>query len=287
MEPVLVTGRFAPSPTGDLHFGSLVSAVGSYLEAKSNGGKWLIRIEDLDPPREVEGSAKRIIDDLKWLGLVSDEAILFQSARHNAYHAAVSKLLNDGLAFPCACSRKDIPASGVYPGTCRDGIKGEKAPRTVRLRAENIVTGFNDRLQGYVAGTIGDFVIKRADGLFAYQLAVVVDDEHQGVTQVVRGADLLDSTVRQIALQKAIGYQTPEYMHLPVAISPGGKKLSKRYASDPIQNKNARHIVSQALQFLGHTPPGNLLLSELWEWAIDHWDAKQIPCKQTISINLT
>lgn len=282
MRPVLVTGRFAPSPTGDLHFGSLVSAVGSYLEAKANGGNWLIRIEDIDPPREVAGSAKRIIEDLEKVGLTSDRAVLYQSTRHDAYHSAINSLLNAGLAYPCACSRKDIPASGVYPGTCRDGIKGEKTPRSVRFRADSVATGFNDRLQGYVAGTVGDFVIKRADGFFAYQLAVVVDDEYQGITQVVRGADLLDSTARQIALQKALGYKSPDYMHLPVAISREGKKLSKRYASDPLQNQDASSVVTRALEFLGHKPPKDLLLPSLWEWATDHWDIKRIPAKQSI-----
>jgi glutamyl-Q tRNA(Asp) synthetase len=194
MNPVPVIGRFAPSPTGDLHFGSLVAAVGSYLEARSVGGKWLLRIEDLDPPREVPGSASRIIADLEKLGLIPDGPILYQSSRLAAYREVVEQLLDKGLAYPCGCSRKDLSGS-VYPGTCRNGLAPGRKPRATRFRVEAGECAFYDRLQGWVseklASSVGDFVIRRADGLFAYQLAVVVDDHYQGVTQVVRGADLL------------------------------------------------------------------------------------------------
>ena len=276
-----MTGRFAPSPTGDLHFGSLVSAVGSYLEARRAGGKWLLRIEDIDPPREVAGSAQRIIDDLARLGLEADGPVLYQSSRLTAYQETIEQLLRQGLAYPCGCSRKDLPESGIYPGTCRNGIPPGREPRSIRLRVDTGNCSFRDRVQGLVSGPLadpgGDFVIRRADGFYAYQLAVVVDDHYQGVTQVVRGADLLDSTARQISLQRALGLPTPEYMHLPVAVSADGKKLSKRSRTDPVKHREPALAVSEALQFLGQQPPPRMSLAGLWEWAIEHWDNALIP----------
>jgi len=287
MNPVPVVGRFAPSPTGDLHFGSLVSAVGSYLEAKSAGGLWLLRIEDIDPPREVAGSATRIIDDLHRLGLVPDSPVLYQSSRLDAYQNVVNQLLEKKLAYPCACSRKDLSESGKYAGTCRQGIPPGKKPRSIRLSVEPGVYAFNDKLQGLVsdspAETGGDFIIKRADGLFAYQLAVVVDDTFQGVTQVVRGADLLDSTCRQICLQNALGVDSPDYMHLPVVLSTDGKKLSKRSQSDPVNHQQPASVISLALHFLGQKPPPGLSLAELWSWALAHWNRDLIPHVRAIS----
>ena len=181
MSPTPVIGRFAPSPTGDLHFGSLVSALGSYLEARSVGGKWLIRVEDIDPPREVADSAERIISDLQSLGMIPDGPVLYQSSRTEAYQAALDQLLDAGEAYSCGCSRKDLPASGIYPGTCRNGIPGGKTARSVRFSVPENVRKFTDRLQGEIIESLttscGDFVIQRADGLFAYQLAVVIDDD--------------------------------------------------------------------------------------------------------------
>jgi len=285
MKAVPVIGRFAPSPTGDLHFGSLVSAVGSYLEARSAGGQWLLRIEDIDPPREVPGSAQHIMDDLQRLGFQPDGPVLYQSGRLSAYRAAIGKLLDRGLAFPCGCSRSDLPSSGIYPGTCRDGIPPGRKARSIRLRVEDGNVVFSDRLQGVVSGALanpgGDFVIRRADGLFAYQLAVVVDDHYQGVTQVVRGADLLDSTGRQILLQRALGLPTPAYMHLPVAVSPDGNKLSKRDRTDPVKHEEPAQAVRQALEFLGHQPPPGLSLDGLWAWAFEHWDSANVPRVRT------
>ena len=285
MSPVPAVGRFAPSPTGDLHFGSLVSAVGSCLEARRAGGSWLIRVEDIDPPREVAGSAERILDDLHRLGLYPDGPILYQSSRLDAYQATIDTLLKKGLAYHCACSRKDLSESGKYTGTCRNGIPPGKSPRSIRLRVDEGDFSFSDKVQGEVsdspAATTGDFVIRRADGLFAYQLAVVVDDHFQGITQVVRGADLLDSTNRQICLQKALGFVTPEYMHLPIVISADGKKLSKRDQADPVTRQQPASAVAQALQFLGQDPPKGLTLDDLWEWALSHWDSKRIPRVQT------
>ena len=286
MNPTPVIGRFAPSPTGDLHFGSLVSAVGSYLEAKTTGGQWLLRIEDIDPPREVAGSATRIINDLYRLGMVPDGPVLYQSSRLGAYQDAVKQLLDKGLAYPCACSRKDMPESGIYPGTCRGGVPRGKKPRSVRLNVAGDNCEFTDTVQGHVtdspAGISGDFIIHRADGLFAYQLAVVVDDEYQGITQVVRGADLLDSTSRQICLQKALGYTTPDYMHLPVALSTDGKKLGKRFQTDPVGHQDSAHAVGQALIFLGQHPPLRCSLDALWDWALKNWNSDLVPRRRAI-----
>ena len=289
MNPVSIIGRFAPSPSGDLHFGSLVSAVGSYLEAKSASGAWLLRIEDIDPPREVSGSAARIIKDLHRFGLQADGAVLYQSSRLEAYQHAVDQLLEKGLAYPCACTRKDLPASGIYPGTCRNGIPEGKTPRSIRFRVTSGKIKFTDRLQGQVsdspAGISGDFIIRRADGLFAYQLAVVVDDDFQAVSQVVRGADLLDSTSRQICLQEALGVESPDYMHLPVALSADGKKLSKRVQADPVGNQDPVFAVEQALKFLGQNPPTGLSLDTLWNWALEHWNSDLIPHHKAILQN--
>lgn len=281
-----VIGRFAPSPTGSLHFGSLIAAVGSYLEAKKADGNWLIRIEDIDPPREVAGSSTEIIEDLERFGMLADEPVLYQGSRSRAYQQAVSKLLAAGRAYTCGCSRKDLPASGIYPGTCRNGIPTGKTARAIRLRLDDDICEFTDKVQGRItksaAISCGDFVIKRADGLFAYHLAVVVDDDFQRITQVVRGADLLDSTCRQIALQKALGLKQPDYMHLPVAVSENGKKLSKRDQTDPVKHQDPAYAVGQALYFLGQRPPANLPLKALWVWALEHWDSTLIPRQKEI-----
>jgi glutamyl-Q tRNA(Asp) synthetase len=281
-----VIGRFAPSPTGSLHFGSLVAAVGSYLEAVCSDGSWLLRIEDIDPPREVAGSSARIINDLQRFGMIPDGPILYQSSRTGAYQRAVDQLLESKRAFPCACSRKDLPVSGIYPGTCRDGIAAGKHPRAIRFRLDSSICEFDDPLQGNIteppANSCGDFVIKRADGLYAYQLAVVVDDDFQSVTQVVRGTDLLDSTCRQIALQKALGIKQPDYMHLPVAVSADGKKLSKRDQSDPVGHRDPAYALHKALYFLGQDPAMGLGLDSLWAWALEHWDNTLIPRQKEI-----
>lgn len=286
MNPAPVIGRFAPSPTGDLHFGSLVSAVGSYLEAKSAGGKWLIRVEDIDPPREIPGSANRIIADLESMGMFADQPVLYQSTRLHAYQQALNELLDKGLAYHCGCSRKDLPASGIYPGTCRNGLPEGRPPRAVRFKVGDHSYKFFDKLQGQVtdspANIRGDFVVRRADGLFAYQLAVVIDDSFQGITQVVRGTDLLDSTSGQIALQKALGLTTPEYMHLPLAISVDGKKLSKRFRTDPLKNQDPETALKEALHFLGQNPPPGLSLDVLWDWALTHWNSDLIPRRRAI-----
>ena len=275
------SGRFAPSPTGDLHFGSLVSAVASFLQAKHVHGEWLIRMEDIDPPREVPGSATRILHDLSRLGLNSDRPVLYQSTRTSAYQSALNTLLSERKAFWCGCSRNELPPSGIYPGTCRNGLAPGKYPRAVRLRVEGSTIRFSDLIQGAIEenleDSVGDFIIHRADGLPAYQLAVVVDDAFQGITEVVRGSDLLESTARQIHLQHGLGLPTPAYAHHPLALGDDGKKLGKRFGSDPVGRLPAAEVVSVALQFLGQNPPGGMELKKLWSWACEHWQAESIP----------
>jgi len=275
-------GRFAPSPTGDLHFGSLVAAVGSYLQARVNAGQWLLRVEDLDPPREVPGSARRIIDDLARFGMEPDEPVLYQSTRTNLYQQAVNRLLSEDKAYWCGCSRSAMPADGIYPGTCRNGLPADKQPRAVRLRVDHQELVFRDRIQGLVnqdlARQVGDFIIRRADGLIAYQLAVVIDDEQQQITEVVRGADLLDSTARQIFLQRQLGLPSPEYAHLPVVTDLQGKKLSKRLQSDPVVPANPLPALRQAMQFLGHEAPSGLTSrNAFWAWAVANWCLQKVP----------
>ncbi len=238
-------------------------------------------MEDLDPPREVAGSATGIINDLHRLRLVPDEPVLFQSNRLDAYQQAVDQLLATGLAYYCGCIRKDLPVSGIYPGTCREGIKDGKQARSIRFKLAAEHCEFFDKLRGRVVLDAtevgGDFIIRRADGLFAYQLAVVIDDDFQGVTQVVRGADLLDSTIRQTGLQSALGLVTPEYLHLPIALSADGQKLSKRSFADPVTHHEANVAIERVLRFLGHNPPPALSLEALWDWALTHWNSKLIP----------
>ena len=243
----MITGRFAPSPTGPLHLGSLVAAVGSYLFAKRADGRWLVRIEDIDTPRVVPGSAEEILATLRRYGLQWDGDVVWQSQRTALYEAALDVLRERGLVYDCACSRAELQRAAsaplgrepVYPGTSRNGLPPGRAARAIRFRAPDEVIAFDDLLRGRVEENVaretGDFVVRRADGLFAYQLAVVVDDEEQRVTQVVRGADLLSSTARQIALQRALGYRTPEYAHLPLVVNAEGAKLGKRDGALPLE----------------------------------------------------
>ena len=274
-------GRFAPSPTGDLHFGSLVAAVGSFLQVRSKGGRWLVRVEDIDPPREVAGSAERILAALAQLGMEPDGEVLYQGTRGKAYREAWQKLLDSGSAFWCGCSRSDLPTGGVYPGTCRQGLPRGREPRSIRLRAGNDSVVFTDRVFGVIrqdlARHAGDFVVRRADGQAAYHLAVVVDDAWQGVTEVVRGADLLESTPRQVFLQRQLGLPTPRYLHLPLAVAAHGLKLSKRLGADPLNADDPAECIGQALQFLGHPPPPGLSLAGLWDWSMENWDPDSIP----------
>ncbi|MEM7053169.1 MAG: tRNA glutamyl-Q(34) synthetase GluQRS, partial [Pseudomonadota bacterium] len=231
-------GRFAPSPTGDLHFGSLVAAVGSYAQALVNQGQWLLRIEDIDPARERKGAAKRQIEDLNRFGLTGTNTVDYQSRHRQRHEQVIEDWLGRGLAFECGCSRSELPASGIYPGTCRNGLPPGKHARSIRFRVPDREIEFYDAIHGRqhenLVETSGDFVIRRADGLIAYQLAVVVDDADDGITEVVRGADLLNSTARQILLWRTLGIQPPKWVHVPLIVDASGQKLSKSSRADPV-----------------------------------------------------
>lgn len=275
-------GRFAPSPTGELHFGSLVAAVGSFLRARARGGRWLIRIEDIDPPREVPGAAASQLRTLATFGLVPDEPVMFQSRLADRHRQAVQQLMETGHAFPCACSRRDLPADGIYPGTCRNGIAAGKTARSIRVRVADEAIEFCDGIQGLQshnpARQTGDFIIRRADGLIAYQLAVVVDDAASGITEVVRGADLIDSTARQLHLYRCLGLAEPDHAHLPLVVDENGNKLSKSSGADPILRYPPAIALRLALRVLGHEPPAALrsAASQL-EWAGRNWQFEKIP----------
>ncbi len=289
-------GRYAPSPTGPLHFGSLVAAVGSYLEAKSRGGAWLLRMEDLDPPREQPGAAERILRTLEACGMGWDGDVMYQSKRSAAYRAALARLEAQDMVYSCACTRREIADSAlgpdgalIYPGTCRDGLAPGKTPRATRVRVDHDTIEFEDSVQGKVrqdlAAEVGDFVLLRADGLYAYQLAAVVDDAEQGITDVVRGADLLDSTPRQIYLQRLLGLRIPRYLHLPAAVNAAGEKLSKQTRAAPVDERDPVPALAQVMEFLGQAPPAQLRrapLAEFWRWALAHWDAQRIPRRRSL-----
>jgi glutamyl-Q tRNA(Asp) synthetase len=289
-------GRFAPSPTGPLHFGSLLAAVGSFLEARSRGGEWLVRMEDLDLPRVVHGAADDILRTLDAFGLHWDGEVMVQSARNEAYRAALAELERLGAVYPCACTRKEIADSAlsgidglVYPGTCRNGLPEGRSPRAMRVHTDSRPIGFDDALQGRVsqnlATEVGDFIIRRADGLFAYQLAVVVDDAEQAITHVVRGADLLDSTPRQIYLQQLLGLPTPAYLHLPVAVNEHGEKLSKQTLAPAVSAANPVDVLFEVLKFLNQAPSAELReadLASFWKWAVAHWRVSRVPARRIV-----
>lgn len=284
-------GRFAPSPTGPLHFGSLVAATASYLDARAQGGEWLLRIEDIDTPRNVAGAVEAILQALEACGFEWDGAVTFQSQRLGLYRDALAVLRARGALYGCACSRREIADSALspdgsrrYPGTCRRGLPEGRAARAFRVPVTPGAICFDDRLQGRIcqdlAQQVGDFVVFRADGLVAYQLAVVVDDAEQGVSDVVRGADLLDSTPRQIHLQRLLGLPTPRYLHLPVAVDAAGEKLSKQTMAAPIDIARPQAALVAGLAFLGQSPPPGLAdagVSEIWRWAAANWDAAGLP----------
>jgi glutamyl-Q tRNA(Asp) synthetase len=286
-----VKGRFAPSPTGPLHFGSLVAAVGSYLSAKSHNGEWLVRMEDLDPPREAPGAADDILRTLEACGFEWDGEVLYQSRRRDAYETALEMLRHQDVLYACGCTRREIADSSihgidgpVYPGTCRTGLKNARATCALRVRTDNAVIEFDDRIQGVLRSRleseVGDFVVRRADGVHAYQLAVVVDDAAQGITEVVRGADLLASTARQIHLQRVLGLPTPRYLHLPAALNAAGEKLSKQTYAPPLPKTGIVTELWRALDFLGQSPPPEwrgATPSEFWTAASSRWSESTIP----------
>ena len=265
-------GRFAPSPTGPLHAGSLVAALASYLDAKAYGGNWLIRIEDVDTPRCIDGKDKIILQQLAALGLLPDEPPVYQSQRNALYQAELDKLIAEHKVFPCSCSRKDVaeaiakanpnakPKSGelIYPGTCRHGMTQALAP--------NAQPAWRFITSGEVKSQIGDFVLKRADGCFAYQLAVVVDDALQGISHVVRGADLLDNTPRQIALQQALGYPTPQYLHTPLVMAADGQKLSKQNGAAALDTTHPLETLNTAAKVLNLTEQHTSIANALAVW---------------------
>jgi glutamyl-Q tRNA(Asp) synthetase len=293
-------GRFAPSPTGPLHFGSLVAALGSFLDARARGGDWLVRMEDLDPPRVAPGAADGILGALRACGFEWDGAVVRQSERSDAYHAALHRLRQAGRVYPCVCSRREIADSAlagvdgpVYPGTCRAGVPAGKAARALRLSTREATVEFIDAVQGRVAHDLerefGDFVLYRADEVYAYQLAVVVDDAEQGITDVVRGADLLGSTPRQIFVQELLGLPRPRYAHLPVAVNAAGEKLSKQTFAAPLDASRPLPALAAALDFLGQCPPAELArgtLKEFWDWALQNWDLARVPRVATARVEL-
>ena len=284
-------GRFAPSPTGPLHFGSLVAAVASYADARAAGGLWVVRIEDVDEPRTVAGAAQAILRALADHGFAWDGPVLRQSARTALYAQALDRLAAQDLLYECACTRRDLAAAPlrhgehVYPGTCRAGIaRGRaRAPRhSLRVRVPDECIAFVDRLQGpqsqALPHDVGDFVVRRADGLYAYQLAVVVDDAAQGVTSVVRGADLLSSTPRQIFLQRALALPTPSYLHVPVALDRAGQKLSKQTEAAPLGGDPCAALLA-AWRFLDQPMPAARPRDPptFWAHAVQAWTPSRLP----------
>lgn len=293
-------GRFAPSPTGPLHFGSLVAALGSYLDARAQGGEWLLRIEDVDAPRTVPGAEASILNTLEALGFTWDGPVVRQSERLDVYHGALVRLQAEGLVYPCACTRSEIAARTseasvdgglLYPGTCRAGLPAGVAARAWRLRVPDREFAFVDRVQGAhrqnLEREVGDFVLLRADGQYAYQLAVVVDDALQGVNAVVRGVDLLDSTPRQMWLQECLGVPTPTYAHLPVAVNAAGEKLSKQTRAPAVDPRQGSRVLAEVMRFLGFDVPAGLRqapLPEFWVWAQAAWSVAGVPKVRAIHL---
>jgi glutamyl-Q tRNA(Asp) synthetase len=293
MTPPVYRGRFAPSPSGPLHLGSLVAAVGSYVEARVHHGQWLLRIENLDPLRDAPDASAEILKALEALGMEWDSSVVYQSQRAEAYKAALARLDSKHLIYPCTCSRKEILDSTirgiegpVYPGTCRK-FSGRAISRVAwRVRTDNKPIEFTDGLQGPVRQElqqdIGDFVLLRSDGIYAYQLAVVVDDAEQGITHVVRGEDLLNSTPRQLYLQQLLGYPTPVYFHLPVVVNAKGEKLSKQTRATPINASTPIPLLIMVLGLLGQNPPPELIdadIDSFWKWTMENWRTERIPRK--------
>ncbi|QSP95956.1 tRNA glutamyl-Q(34) synthetase GluQRS [Marinobacter salinisoli] len=278
-------GRFAPSPTGPLHFGSLVTALASYLEARAHQGDWLVRIEDLDPLREPPEATDQILASLEAHGLIADEPIRFQSRRHPAYQSAIEQLLASGHAYRCACSRKQLKANdGRHPAHCRDTTAVPRHIRhAIRFKLEDESSHWQDQLLGPQRQTVNaeldDPVLLRKEGFFAYQLAVVVDDIDQGISDVVRGSDLLDMTAQQQQIYRALGAQPPAWLHIPVILNEQGQKLSKQTHAPALDNNRAAGNLAEALQALGQNPPGHLAaagVDAVLEWAMSHWRRRAI-----------
>ena len=280
-------GRFSPSPTGPLHFGSLVTALASFLDARSADGTWLLRIEDLDPPREIRTAPEEIMSQLRALGLTWDNEVLFQSSRQHAYQETLRLLIKDSLVYPCTCARKSV--SKIYAGTCRNSkFSDTEGDYAIRLKVGGGDINFTDLVYGQkswrCANEVGDFIIKRKDGIFAYQFAVVLDDNFQGVNRVVRGIDLLESTPRQLSLHHALNLRPPEYLHIPIIVDKSGKKLSKQGHAKPLDINNASHLLREALIALGQDPQQDAEgQNDLLGRAIRAWRVDRIPSRISIS----
>jgi len=290
-------GRFAPSPTGPLHFGSLIAAAGSFLDARACGGEWLLRMEDVDLPRCVAGADTQILNTLEAFGLEWNGEVAYQSQRTEKYRTAFDSLIKAGQVFPCSCTRKQLAGGAtaidggqLYDGRCRGALVPGTSARAWRLRVpDEGVIAFDDLIQGRVeqelGRDVGDFVLLRADGLFAYQLAVVVDDHEQGITHVVRGADLLDSTPRQIYLNSLLGYSPAVYAHLPVAVDANGDKLSKQTLATPVDPTRPLPSLLAALRFLGQPVPDELTdadIGDVWLWTVSQWRITDVPRRRTL-----
>lgn len=278
-------GRFAPSPSGPLHFGSLVAALASCLDARAHGGQWLVRMEDIDPPREMPGAADTILRQLESHGLWWDGPVLYQSQRSDAYEAALARLLDSGLAYACCCTRQQVQSmGGIYNGHCA-GLELPREGNALRLQVPpDTFLAFEDLFQGpqqqWLDREVGDFVIHRKDGLYAYQLAVSVDDGEQGITHVIRGSDLLDSTTRQLFVLDQLGLARPCYGHVPVALNAEGQKLSKQNRALSLANQLPGHNMERALDWLGLLLPGELRgapVAELLAWGQAHWRRERVP----------
>ncbi|MBL4279101.1 tRNA glutamyl-Q(34) synthetase GluQRS [Vibrio fluvialis] len=284
-------GRFAPSPSGPLHFGSLIAALGSYFQAKSQQGQWLVRVEDLDPPREMPGAADRILQALDTYGLHWDGEVVYQSQRHGLYQGQIDAWLSSGQAYYCQCTRKQIKAAGgFYPGTCRDKQLPFSPDCAIRLRMDNPVYSFIDLKHGEItipsALAEEDFIIKRRDGLFAYNLAVVLDDIDQGVTEVVRGADLIEPTGRQISLYHTLKQNPVSYLHLPLAMDGNGNKLSKQNHATAINPDDPKPTLIHAMSFLGFDIPEDFMdarIEEIIAWGCQNWQIAQLPVETEIT----
>lgn len=289
----IYVGRFAPSPTGPLHFGSLLAAVASHLDAKAHGGRWLVRMEDLDPPREPAGAADQILEQLQALELHWDDEVLYQSDRLTNYQRTLEQLQTANLCFHCDCTRTRIKnLKSVYDGHCRNRSLSTEADCSVRVLSKNKEIEFTDLVQGCVKQNIeaevGDFVILRKDKLFAYQLAVVIDDAYQQISHIIRGNDLISSTPRQIYLQQLLNLPTPIYGHIPVIVNDKGQKLSKQHFATPVELSNGPRLVHSSLKCLGLLPPSThktAAISEQLAWGVEHWDIQRVPKLATIPEN--
>ena len=287
-------GRFAPTPSGPLHFGSIIAALGSYLDARKNSGRWLVRLDDLDDTRVKPGACDTILNTLERLGLFWDGEVLYQSTRTDAYQHGLEYLKNCGLVYPCRCSRNALKGIKRYPGTCRNNLNPGERRHALRLFVNDCIILLEDRIQGNISFNLaeetGDFVLLRSDNIFAYQLASVIDDDWQMITHIVRGADLIESTICQIYLQTRLDMPAPEYCHLPVAVKADGRKISKtNRAQDALLYSTPEKVLLKAMKFLGFTLADELengTPAEIIQWGIDNWDLAKVPSTRQITVNL-